>query len=585
MTPIFFDGRFGWLHQPPQAERHARPMGVVLCSAFAQEEICSHYGLMALAERLAARGLPTLRFDYGGTGDSVDTAVTLETLRDDVIRAVATLRQEAGAGAVALCGLRLGSMLAAEAASEIESVAGLAMLAPVVSGRTFLRETRAAASVSSLALLDPVPKADSDLPLNTNGFLWSATLQCAIAAADCTRLKAPAPSLFVAIGRPDRALAGFLDAMRAQGVAVSEHAFADYDAFMQDPTTHAVPTRTFDAVEAWLAGLADVEDPGAPTPPVAVRPTLVQPAFDESPLRFGPDERVFGMLCEPRGHAPSSVAALLLHEGSSHHIGNGRAYVALARTLASAGIASLRMDLTGMGDSPAAGNPRSPYYDPERTTEVLAGIDRLEAAGHRRVVAFGLCSGADAAYKAALADDRVVGLALVNLAKFVWRYGDDLRLVARNSKRTLRSYMRSMRSPAEWKRALSGKGDVSGIARVLARRGLRQAADAVRGLLPPAPGSERATVHAQMRMLAERDVETILIFSEDDPGIGEVSRMFGRNARRLKGFAPARMVTMPRGDHHFNGTDVRRRYISLIEEAMRGIVDRHDAPLSTARER
>ena len=37
------------------------------------------------------------------------------------------------------------------------------------------------------------------------------------------------------------------------------------------------------------------------------------------------------MLCAPSERAAAPVAALLLHEGSTHHIGNGRAYVALAR--------------------------------------------------------------------------------------------------------------------------------------------------------------------------------------------------------------------------------------------------------------
>ncbi|WP_380786278.1 alpha/beta hydrolase [Sphingomonas sp. R86521] len=573
MTPIFFEGRFGWLHLPPTgATTAAPPLGVVLCAAFAQEEMCTHYGLMILADRLAARGMPTLRFDYGGTGDSADGEVTLASLRADVVRAVACLRQESGAGAVALCGLRLGSAVAAAAAAEIEGVVGVAMLAPIVTGQAFLRETRAAASVSSLANLDPVPKLDSDRPLNTNGFLWSAALQRDIATIDLTAIPPPAPHMLLAPGRPDRKLPPFAASLRAQGTAVTEVPFVDYDAYMQDPTTHEVPAATFAAVETWLAALPHAETVAAA--PVSVAPVLTLDGCEEIPLRFGSGNAVFGMLCRPTGHA-APVAALLLHEGSSHHIGDGRAYVALARRLAQAGIASLRMDLTGMGDSPAGANMRSPYFDPERLTEVFAGIDLLERHGYPKVVAFGLCSGADAAWNAGLADERVVGIFIINLQKFLWNYGDDLRVIARNSKRTLRSYARSMRNPAEWRRALSGKGDLLGIARVLAKRGLSQGFHAVKGLMPPAPGSEPAIVREQLRMLAARDVETLLIFSDEDPGLGEMGRHFGRNARRLK--PPARVVTMTRADHHFNGRDVRRRYQAMIETAMADLVARHRA--------
>lgn len=574
MTSVFFEGRFGWLHLPPPgAHSVTPPLGVVLCAAFAQEEMCTHYGLMILADRLAARGMPTLRFDYLGTGDSADADVTLATLRMDVSRAVDCLRQESGAGAVALCGLRLGSAVAVSAAAAIDGVAGVAMLAPILTGQTFLRETRAAASVSSLSMLDPVPRADSDAPLNTNGFLWSAALQRDIAALDLTTLPAPAAQILLAMGRPERKLPAFAASLREQGAIVTERPFVDYDCFMQDPTTHEIPSATFAALEAWLAALPTSEAP--PVASVQIATMLALDGVEEVPMRFGPQNAVFGMLCRPTGRTGASVAALLLHEGSSHHIGDGRAYVTLARRLARAGIASLRMDLTGMGDSPTSGNARSPYYDPERMVEVFAGIDCLEQAGYGRVVSFGLCSGADAAYKAGLADERVVGIFIVNLQKFIWNYGDDLRIIARNSKRTLRSYARSMRNPAEWRRALSGNADLLGIVRVLTKRGLTRGVHAARSLLPPAPGSEPAIVRDQLKTLATRGVETLLIFSDEDPGLGEMMRHFGRNARGLRAFAPARMVAMARADHHFNGTDVRRRYQAMVETAMLDLAERH----------
>ena len=65
MIPVVFDGCFGWLH-PAAGNR-----GVVLCAPHGYEELCVHRQWASLAERLAAAGLPTLRFDYRGTGNSV----------------------------------------------------------------------------------------------------------------------------------------------------------------------------------------------------------------------------------------------------------------------------------------------------------------------------------------------------------------------------------------------------------------------------------------------------------------------------------------------------------------------------------
>jgi pimeloyl-ACP methyl ester carboxylesterase len=200
-----------------------------------------------------------------------------------------------------------------------------------------------------------------------------------------------------------------------------------------------------------------------------------------------PENAVFGVLCRPSGVAASPVAALLVHEGSTHSIGNGRAYVALARRLAREGYASLRFDLTGTGDSPAHGNTRNPHYDPERIAECVAGLDLLEREGFPKAVALGLCAGAYTAQELTLADRRVVGNVLINLQKFVWHYGDDIRVAVRDNKRTFKAYLRAMRNKGEWKRALSGGADFTGIARVLTKRVIARLRHGIVSLFPRRP--------------------------------------------------------------------------------------------------
>ncbi|NIJ28151.1 alpha/beta superfamily hydrolase [Sphingomonas insulae] len=584
MTPVYFDGCFGWIHARSGAAAGATPAGVVLCPAFAQEEVCTHHGMMALADRLAAAGVPAIRFDYRDTGDGIGDGdgVALDRLVADARSAAAVLRDQCGVGAIVMAGVRLGAAVALLAADGVDDVGALALIAPVLSGHAFLRETRASASVASLSGLDPVPPADSDLPLNTNGFHWPAAFQRQVAGIDLTGAPAPACPALLIPARGDRRPGKLAATWRDAGAAVTELPFPDYEGWMQDPTTNQSPAATFAAITAWVAGLTP-SPASVPTRPMAtsvpIALTLADHDWVEEPVRFGPGQVLFGILCRPRSIAAAPVAALLLHEGSTHHIGNGRAYVRLARRLAAEGHASLRMDLTGMGDSPAGENTRHPHYDPERIAEGVAGIDRLAEAGFARVVAFGLCSGAHTALQVTLADPRVVGNVVLNLQKFIWHYGDDIRVAVRDNKRSLKGYLRAMRNPGEWRRMFAGEADLPGIARVLAKRSWTRARHAARSLLPPAPGSDTARAREQMRVLTDRRVHTTLVFSDEDPGLADLTMQFGARGRRIAGYAPARVVMLDQADHHFNGTAARRRFIDIAAATLRQANEAHGSDL------
>src|SRR3954452_18804827 len=72
MQPVNFNGHFGWLYQPlPVAGVHRRS-GIVLCAPLGHEALWLHQTIRSLSDRLAAHGFAVLRFDYAGTGDSID---------------------------------------------------------------------------------------------------------------------------------------------------------------------------------------------------------------------------------------------------------------------------------------------------------------------------------------------------------------------------------------------------------------------------------------------------------------------------------------------------------------------------------
>jgi pimeloyl-ACP methyl ester carboxylesterase len=131
--------------------------------------------------------------------------------------------------------------------------------------------------------------------------------------------------------------------------------------------------------------------------------------MSEEVVQLGPGNRLVGILTTPpSGVRDGALACLLMNAGMIHRIGPHRLNVKIARALAGCGIATLRLDLSGVGDSPPTVGGR--HFREQAVLDLRDAMDHLELRlGVRRFVVFGLCSGAANGYRLALEDQRVVG--------------------------------------------------------------------------------------------------------------------------------------------------------------------------------
>lgn len=131
--------------------------------------------------------------------------------------------------------------------------------------------------------------------------------------------------------------------------------------------------------------------------------------MNEIVVVFGSDRHLTGTLTLPTERALRPIAFLLLNAGVVHRMGPHRFNVKLARSLAQQGIASLRLDLSGQGDSESPA--RADSFDKQAVADLQAAMDHVErVCGIRQFVVAGICSGAHNGLAAAQRDPRVVGL-------------------------------------------------------------------------------------------------------------------------------------------------------------------------------
>jgi hypothetical protein len=134
----------------------------------------------------------------------------------------------------------------------------------------------------------------------------------------------------------------------------------------------------------------------------------------EQTIAIGGSDRLMATLCLPAetNAGPGGVGFVLMNAGIIHRVGPHRVNVKLARRLAAMGVPSIRLDLSGLGDS---GRPSGGLsYDQQSVEDIRAAMNALEAqCGVSRFGIFGLCSGTVNGLAAAMADERVVGIELL----------------------------------------------------------------------------------------------------------------------------------------------------------------------------
>jgi len=292
--------------------------------------------------------------------------------------------------------------------------------------------------------------------------------------------------------------------------------------------------------------------------------------MSERAVTFGSHGGLVGVVCEPNaGTQPGAPAVLLFNVGLNHRVGPGRLNVDLARSVARSGYASLRFDLSGLGDSEPRDDARS---DAERSVvDLREAMDFLQRrSGTDAFVIVGLCSGVDGTHAATLSDPRVKGAVFID----GYAYPTPGYHVLRRARKA-RGYL----DPSYWPRWIKWK------ARRI--RGLSPDVDVETGA--PEPIFDRTyppleVFRAELKVLLSRHVKMFFLYTVDAWFFNHRSQflpMIGRRA--LPDDIEVEYWTD--ADHVFRTVPARRRLVRRLTDWMEAsfpLADAEEAPRRSA---
>ncbi len=548
MIPVTFNDTLGWLHAPRGGVGR---VAVLICPGMMQDALLAHCSLRVLGERLAEAGYWALRFDYPGTADSLAEGDVeppeghWQSWQKSIDGAADWLRETTGASDLVFCGLRIGATLATLVAASRTDVAAVIQLAPVVRGHSYVRQLLVQAQLQTG---QPLP-ADADLVFYE--FRLSPRTLAEMRAVDL-RKTTPRPGLKLALypWANSRLIDECTQAWIAAGASVTRGTWTKLEPMLRHNIIEENTLADFSDVVAWLARAVPYDATHKAVTPPATPLSLQPPDCVETPMLFGRRARLFGVLCRPdRGQTDTAV--IITNSGRDPHYGSCRQSVTFARQLARAGIASLRMDFAGLGDSLGPIGKEdflTPMFEQDRLPDIKGAIDALERLGYRRFALQGLCAGAYHSLQGGLHDARVSTLLLVNIPLFSLP-GEVMEYLTQRGQ-SFAHYIGRLLSFDGWRKLLTGRVNVLRILRGQVTQVRVRTSETMHELAGKVGVADRRTpARRAMADLATRGVRTLFLFSAGQGEIDAFAREFGSTGQGLAAYPGAEMHVIDNMDH------------------------------------
>lgn len=557
---------------------------ILLCPSLGVEYMDPYRPLRYIADYHAMAGIPALRFDYHGTGDSSglnNEPNRLEDWMNSIKLACQQLREMSGCKKIILFGFRFGGTLATLVSQEL-SIDGLILWAPLESGRRYIREIRA---LQMTAVNQP---EDTGL-LEAGGAVFVPET-----AEEIGKIKLdmciPKANHILLIPRDDLPANDKLkQSWEQQGLSVNQKLYQGFAEMVLEARFVRIPHTAIQKIVEWTCKISEHGTISETFNLSGLASTMSLPHFNdctddpsddagmiqESIVYYGPDRCRIGILSSPENPGKTNQPIVILaNSGSNHRVGPNRLYVLLARTLARNGYRCLRIDMDGLGDS-AKPDPETEniVYMNHSSDEIHLAIKSFgKNYRDNKYILMGLCSGAYFAFRASidLLDVDIVECYMINPLTFHWEEGmtnvDSQAVTYLN----WYSYKKSIRNPASWIKLFTGRVSVKNIFATVWNRLVITIFSKIESFPPykytTSGQQERKNLDQNLHRLADRNIHMSFLLSRDDAGYDILMSLAGKTAGKLQKKSQLTIQFIENADHTFSRYIPRCQAINKVVE-------------------
>lgn len=575
---------FGWLHTPRNKEWGK--LGMVICPPLGVDYDHTYPVLRHLANRLAYHGIPTLRFDYSGTGNSSGFDVEPDRVNkwlNNIQEARTALTNIAGCMEVGLFGIRAGGLLAAKVAHETV-LPCLILWGSVTRGRVYMREMRALHLTAS----SQVKAISNKSNIEAGGFIFTPQTESDIAALSLDSVLPRTNHIFFA------AREGFSsDQTPPKSWPHVEHRILPGFSGMLTPPHDShfrTPFSALDSLDMWMSDTAQqINDSIAKpkdelpcnfetTAKFRASPDDNRQEIHESILYFGNNLSRFSIITEPHSKTESTNTWVIISSsGADHTGGQVRFSVSLSRSIAKNGLSSARFDFPGVGDSGTIfPDQENKAYQTHNSDEIASLIETLQNKyGARRFILLGLCAGAYESFHGGLKLKHlpIVECVLLNPLIFYWKEGmniDEESELPTSKKESVEQqnrwkyYLGQMREIKRWKNLLTGKSKLKPLFDTISYKAKNSLSEYLQSWTGRSLKFDNDPLTHDIRKLVESGRRLTFVFARADHGYGLLMTHAGAVVRLYIRKKVLKIWFIDRSNHSFTSRESRSQLIDSV---------------------